>query len=350
MPDHEEVARPLVSVIMPCYNAAPFLDEALTSILQQTYSNLEIIVINDGSTDSTPDMLQRYAGKDSRLVVINHVMNKGLVACLNSGVAIARGAYIARMDADDISVAGRIETELDHLLAHPDVDVVSCGFYYISPNGMQSPAVKPRGTYPLSLKFISLLATPMAHPSVLGKSSCFRNFAYDNHFIHSEDYDLFSRMAWSGIRLFNLVQPLYGIRLHQARVSNLFEAKQVDSHVRISLRNLTSRFSLQIPKQVHRILINRFTGPVQKKDILIAFDMMEKLMTMYLEQEQCSQEEKKEIKKFIHEQQADILIQAMKNSTMMNRVKLFSLLPTFLLLIVKPGLLQYLWIKFRMKL
>src|SRR4051812_19701656 len=105
MPDN----LPLVSVIMPCYNTEKYFVEAIESIINQTYKNLEIVLINDGSTDSTTELLNQYSEKDKRIKIILNPVNLGLIASLNKGVAAATGDYIARMDADDISVLDRVE-------------------------------------------------------------------------------------------------------------------------------------------------------------------------------------------------------------------------------------------------
>lgn len=155
MPTITNESKPLVSVIMPCYNATSYLKEAIESIIEQTYKKLEIIVINDGSTDNTLSILKEYTRMDSRLKIINQTSNQGLVSSLNLGIGKATGDYIARMDADDVSILNRIERQINFLQLNPDIDAVSCGFYYIKTNQKHSVSVKPKGTLPLSLKFIS---------------------------------------------------------------------------------------------------------------------------------------------------------------------------------------------------
>src|SRR5690554_4168647 len=116
--------QPLISVIMPCYKADQFLPIALDSIINQTYTNLEILCINDGSTDKTADILEEYAKKDKRIRVVHNEANLELIVTLNKGIALAKGDYIARMDADDVSHLERIE-KLYKTLVKEDVDVVS---------------------------------------------------------------------------------------------------------------------------------------------------------------------------------------------------------------------------------
>jgi glycosyltransferase involved in cell wall biosynthesis len=342
-------SQPLVSVIMPCYNAARFLKEALDSIIHQTYSNLEIIVINDGSTDVSSEMLENYARNDSRIILINHEMNKGLVYSLNEGVAKAGGEFIARMDADDISVLNRIEVLLNFLLLHPRYDVVSSGFCYLDQLGKRGIAIEPKGTLPLALKFFSFFATPIAHACSLGKAACFRKFSYDQNFVHSEDYDLFSRMALSDVKLYNLTSPLYYIRLHSNRVSDLFEQQQVDSHLRISERNLAEYFDFKTSHSIHALSANRYIGEPNIREIKEAIEFISRTKRSYLIKESCTKEEIEEIEMFVNEQHTDIIIQAFKNSTFWRRTYLLQLLPDCLLLLVKPHIIKYLWIKLRIR-
>lgn len=116
--------KPLVSVIMPVYNAGDYLVEALDSVFAQTYKNIEVIAINDGSTDNSLKILRKLAKTNSRLKIISYKKNKGVGSAANIGVAAAKGDFIARMDADDIIPADRIEKQLDYLLEHKNVVVV----------------------------------------------------------------------------------------------------------------------------------------------------------------------------------------------------------------------------------
>lgn len=113
--------NPLVSVIMPVYNAGKFVDEATTSILNQTYKNLELIVIDDGSTDKSREIVNKYAKLDKRVKVITLAKNRGPSYASNVGIKKARGTYIARMDADDMSLPGRIEKQVAYLRKNSDI-------------------------------------------------------------------------------------------------------------------------------------------------------------------------------------------------------------------------------------
>ena len=109
-----------ISVLMSVYNADKYLTEAMDSILAQTYPDFEMIVVNDKSTDKSGDILKAFAQKDPRIVILENAQNLGLTRSLNRGLAIAKGEYVARMDADDISAPDRFQKQVAFLDMHPD--------------------------------------------------------------------------------------------------------------------------------------------------------------------------------------------------------------------------------------
>src|SRR3990167_2794091 len=111
----------LISVVMPVYNAGEFLVDAIESIRNQTYTNWELIAVNDGSTDRSLSILKRYARRDKRIKIINLSPNKGLATALNAGLTRAKGFYFARMDADDISMPKRFEKQVEYIDSHPGI-------------------------------------------------------------------------------------------------------------------------------------------------------------------------------------------------------------------------------------
>ena len=125
---------PKVSVIMPAYNAGKYISAAIKSILEQTYSDLELIIINDGSTDDTLDIASSY--HDSRIHIINNSKNMGLAKSLNIALDVSRGKYFARSDADDINLPNRFKTQVKFLELHPEVDVVGTDMYIFSDQGV----------------------------------------------------------------------------------------------------------------------------------------------------------------------------------------------------------------------
>lgn len=192
--------KPLISVLLPCYNAEMYVEEAIVSILNQTYTNFELIVINDCSSDGTRDILLKFQKQDSRIILVENEKNLGLVFTLNKGLNLAKGKYIARMDADDISFPERFEKQVDKL--ESDEDIVICGGGIIS--FYQNQNLKPhKRLYPLdtsSIRAEAVFNTPFAHPCVMMRTSTLiqNNLFYDARYKYSEDYHLWQRLIIYG--------------------------------------------------------------------------------------------------------------------------------------------------------
>ena len=126
---------PRITVLTAVYNGARYLAEAIESVLADGFEDFEYVIVDDGSTDATPRILADAAARDPRIVLLRHEPNRGIAAATNRGLAIARGAYIARLDADDISLPGRLAREAAYLDAHPAVALVSMNFDIIDAGG-----------------------------------------------------------------------------------------------------------------------------------------------------------------------------------------------------------------------
>lgn len=205
--------HPAVSVVLPVYNAEMYVGEAIKSILGQTFSDLELIVINDGSTDNSLDILQEFSGKDSRIKLVSRE-NQGLVATLNEGIRIADGRWIARMDADDISLPNRLERQVTWL-ERKGIDI--CGSW-VECFGERSTIWR----YPISHEGCEaqlLFDVPFAHPTVVARAEVFRKLAYDKRYVCAQDYDLWQRAWVAGFKLGNVPEPLLRYRMHTGQVS-----------------------------------------------------------------------------------------------------------------------------------
>lgn len=212
---------PLVSVVMPVYNAEKYVSDAIESILQQTFTDFELIVINDGSTDNSAKILKNYADQDNRIRFINHRKNKGLIGVLNEGLDICCGKYIARMDSDDISMPQRFEAQVAYMDAHPECGVLSVGFQMF---GDSDKIV----IHPAHVGIVDFMhGCLVAHPGVMMRKSVLDmyGFRYDKNYKYAEDYDLWSRMACV-TQIHNLPDVLLQYRWHKSNVSVLHSAEQ----------------------------------------------------------------------------------------------------------------------------
>lgn len=211
---------PKVSVILPVYNGERFLKEAIDSILGQTLQNLELIIINDGSKDGSEKIIKAYT--DPRIVYLINQPNKGLIYTLNRGVEVARGEYIARMDADDIALPPRLERQVEYLDQNPDVAVVACPVQYIDEQGKLS------GSWELdhanidrgAIRNILPSKNVIAHPTVMARSEVMKAYPYAAYQPNTEDYDLWLRMAANGLAIAKIQEVLLHYRLHTQSVTS----------------------------------------------------------------------------------------------------------------------------------
>lgn len=196
---------PRVSVLMPAYNAASTLPRAVESILRQTMGDLEFVAVNDGSTDETLSILHRYASDDERLRIID-TPHGGIVPALNAGLAAARGALVARMDADDWSHPDRLRLQCNYLETHADIDLVSCAVDF---GGCRESCAG----YAEYVDWINALLTPeaiathrfrespLAHPSVMFRKECIDIHGGYRDGPFPEDYELWLRWLGRGVRM-----------------------------------------------------------------------------------------------------------------------------------------------------
>lgn len=222
----------LVSVILPCYNAAPWLDAALYSILGQSHRELELLAIDDGSTDSTPDILARAAKHDTRVKLLGGRHNQGIVAALNLGLDHAQGDYVARMDADDIALPQRFARQLA-FLDESGVDL--CGSWFTEfghgiPRAVHWPHTET------SLRTAMLFQNSICHPTLMAQRRVFATLRYRPEYLLAEDYDLYAR-AYREFRLANLPELLLRYRRHggQATQARRKAMEEVTRRIRLEM-------------------------------------------------------------------------------------------------------------------
>jgi glycosyltransferase involved in cell wall biosynthesis len=211
---------PAISVAMSVYNGERFLAEAVESVLAQSFGDFEFLILDDGSSDATPQIVQDFAARDSRVRLIVRE-NRGLIASLNELIAEARAPLIARMDADDICMPERFARQVEFLTANPDYGVVGSAAYDIDENGKYFAAPD----YPPPLNHEEVLAMieqnpPLCHPSVLVRRDVLLAAGgYHAAFRHCEDYDLWLRLA-NRTRIGNLADKLLHYRRYDGQISN----------------------------------------------------------------------------------------------------------------------------------
>jgi glycosyltransferase involved in cell wall biosynthesis len=227
------MSDPVVSVIMPTYNAEKYLHEAVDSILSQTFSDFEFIVIDDGSTDTSGIMLSEYARKDARIRVYRQPSNQGIVAALNRGLALAQGKYIARMDADDISLPDRLKKQVAFMDTHPDIGVVGTCAEIINRDGQCIDTIDYPLTDPL-IHWALCFYSPIIHPSIMACCGILRSAGgYLSTYPHTEDYELWARLSPT-THFANLPDRLLLLRMHDSNISVVNRTVQIKNSATIS--------------------------------------------------------------------------------------------------------------------
>lgn len=215
---------PVISVILPVYNAATFLKDAIDSLLSQTYTDFELLIYDDGSTDNSRSIIDTY--HDTRIVRHYSDTNQGLIAVLNKGLLEAKGKYIARMDADDISLPDRFKMQFDFMESHPDVGICGTQLKLIHNN---EPVIRP--TEDRALRWWFFKGSPFAHPSVFLRTSLIHEhqLSFSAKAYVAEDYDLWWKLAFF-CKMANLKEALVHYRIHPNQESSSKSDQQSESH------------------------------------------------------------------------------------------------------------------------
>lgn len=225
----------MISVILPAYNAELFIREAIESVLLQSYKNFELIVVNDGSTDGTREIVTSFS--DSRIILLDNDGNKGIVYSLNRGIKDASGEFIARMDSDDISLPERFEKQLEYIEKNK-LDLVGCMTKRIDMDGNCIIPIANRSYPPETIKKCLQYDCCIAHPTWFARKSVFQDLAGYRDMRACEDYDFLLRTIKSGFKvgICDSVQLLYRENLSGISSSNLFRQ-------RVSAQYLRDNFS-----------------------------------------------------------------------------------------------------------
>lgn len=213
-PQEVENMVPLISVVLPVYNGEEYLAEAIDSILEQTFSNFELIIIDDGSTDSSLAILKRYQKLDGRIRLIARE-NRNLATTLNDTIDLARGEWVARMDQDDIALPHRIERQLQWL-EQTGADI--CGSW-VKLFGTADKHILKHPQTDQAIKMELLFGTPFAHPSVMMRTALAKTLRYDKVWEKAEDYDLWERAVHAGWQMTNVQEVLLLYRQHTTQIT-----------------------------------------------------------------------------------------------------------------------------------
>lgn len=308
---------PHVNVLMPVFNGESHVREAIESILGQTFADFELILVEDGSTDRTLDILRNYARRDLRVVLLENGSNQGLVYSLNRGLSLARGKYIARMDADDISLPDRLQRQVEYMESHPEVGVLGTNIAYIDDNGHLMYGGRPKDKRPESPKVIEWLLMwrcCIYHPTVMIRRAILEHtgFIYDPTFEPAEDRELWVRLSKHTV-IAKLPEVLLHYRISAGSISRVRAEEQRRKGALIVQRELAALLGEQPSKQAVEILIGGSNSSSQRslssEDFDAAADLLIRAYQRFC-QRPLSEVDREQIEIDVADRLASIAVQA----------------------------------------
>lgn len=226
--------HPYISVVMPAYNSETFIAESIQSIVDQTYTNWELLIINDSSTDNTSQIIDTFCQKDPRIKHLKNKYSKGIVGALNTGLDAAQGDFIMRLDSDDIAVPERMQLQLDFLLKRKDIQILGGGYTPFSGAEQHETLMRPKN--PILLRLHFCVGSFFCHPSVMFRSFLKLEFKGYPQTI-AEDYNFFSQIL-NKYRGSNLQLELVKYRVHGNNLSLVLKEDNAKDSINISEDNI----------------------------------------------------------------------------------------------------------------
>lgn len=260
---------------MSVYNGHIKLSETIESVLSQTLNNFEYILIDDGCTDGSCEVLKEYQKKDPRILLIQNEVNIGLAASLNKGILLAKGEYIARMDADDICMPKRLEKQVQFMEQHPNILIIGCNIIHVDDEGNQLREIS-YATEPNELRWNMLFGNSgvIAHPCALIKAQVFRESGLYKLTRSSQDLELWSRFInHTPLPIYNLQEPLVKCRWHRNSFSIKFAELQnhISNQIRLDTLNrlFGTKYDLQTVEAFRTLTPNSYFVSQNDKKKLI---------------------------------------------------------------------------------
>jgi glycosyltransferase involved in cell wall biosynthesis len=262
---------PKVTVLMPVHNGERFLREAIDSILNQTFTDFDFLIIDDGSRDGSCEIIASYT--DRRIILITNQDNRGTVHVLNQGIAEAKGKYIVRMDADDISLPNRLATQVRFMDNHPDTGISGTGMRLIKKGKLRNTRTQPDSDE--KLKATLLFNTCFFHPTVIIRTELAKACPYPADLVYTQDYNYWTALAPT-TRFANLTDTLLYFREHEGQTSNRKADLQITNARRIRATYL-KKFANDITSEELEIH-NKIAENCKNIDLLKAKTWLEHLV------------------------------------------------------------------------
>ncbi|HET9747044.1 MAG TPA: glycosyltransferase [Chitinophagaceae bacterium] len=232
---------PAVSVILPAFNCGKYIGRAIESVLRQTFPDFELIIVNDGSTDNTEQVIQSYS--DQRVIYVKNPRNQGLIHSLNRAIELSHSKYIARMDGDDICLPARLAKQKLFLDQNQDIAVVASRIEFINELEEKTGDWKldKQTITPEQIKRTILKENCIAHPTVMMRAEIIKELKYKPYQKNIEDYDLWLRILSRGHKIAKIDEPLLLYRVHKNSITgrHLKNANPYFKHLQMKLKFLS---------------------------------------------------------------------------------------------------------------
>lgn len=310
----------LISVILPAYNAEAYLKEAIDSILAQTYTNFELLVLNDGSTDKTEEIILSY--DDPRIRYIKNETNLKLIKTLNKGIDLAKGEYIARMDADDISLPMRFEEEFKFMEMHPSIDACSSKVFRLLPDKKIKKGNYYPCTTPSACVFCSMFRTPLSHPASFFRTKALKNIRYDEseNALHIEAFVLWGDFAMKGYQMGVLKNRLLLYRDNENSICHTYPVVQINNHRKRAKYMIKQILGLDVPDEILNFLFPASNECIpNKEEICKTIYFLDDIYNRFVKANNYSNDEIKDIKKVRNILKRSFLYDLLKRTTIFQK-------------------------------
>ncbi len=285
--------EPLVSVIMAAKNVEKYISEAIDSVINQTYKNWELIIVDDGSNDTTLSIIHSYVKNDSRIKIICNEKSVGQAIARNTAVKNSSGDFLAILDADDIAMPDRITGQVHFLENNPNVSAIGGHAEIIDENG-KSLGIKRKALNIDAIRFSLLLQNQFIHSAMMIRRDVFNKFGgYDNDFLYAEDYDLWCRIIEKNIIL-NINKVVSKYRIQPGSVTKMKDTQRIQLRNNMvvvfrNVRNLVDYTDDQIQKMYD--LVNNYLTILQTiPAFYLYFRLSRKYINMYNENKDVSRQ------------------------------------------------------------
>ncbi|MES2862946.1 MAG: glycosyltransferase family 2 protein [Bacteroidota bacterium] len=276
---------PEISVIMPAYNAEKYIAESIESVLNQTFKDFELLILDDASSDKTKEIVLSYAQKDNRIVYVEKQSNHGPATLRNEGISLAKGTFIALNDADDLSETTRFEKQISVFKSQPNVAV--CGSWILNFGDNMESYVFEAPQNPIEIKLTFLSYDCLANSSAMFRKSCVENLEYQKEFVPAEDYKLWSEVIVNH-DFFIIQEALVHYRQHENNISKTKADNLAISDLKIKTDLFLKIFALQdgdfdYKKLVHLFDVLGYRKKLSKSELLEFFEMTKKIIAINTE-------------------------------------------------------------------